>query len=159
MKCCISPGAFAAFPKNTQGLYVPCQYFNWFSSEVDEMLMKAADVISCPERDKCVVLLLDEMHIQQDIVFDKHTGEMIGFANLGDINQHLMDFKQSLENNTKQPPKLAKTMAVFMVRGLFSKLQFAFAQFPAADLAGDLLMTVFWEAVGRIEKCEMKVYY
>lgn len=132
-----------------------------FSKEVDEMLMKAADITACPEREKCVVLLLDEMHIRHDIVFDKHTGQMIGFANLGDINRHLIDFEQSIVNNTKQSPKFAKTMVVFMVRGLFSKLQFAFAQFPASDLSGDLLYDLFWEAVERIEKCGLKVrhYY
>ncbi len=130
-----------------------------FSSEVDEMLMKAADVSSCPGRDKCVLLLLDEMHIRHDIVFDKHTGQMIGFTNLGDINRHLMDFEQSIMNNTKPSPNLAKTMAVLMVRGLFSKLQFAYAQLPSADLSGDQLYDPFWEAVGRIEKCGLKVSY
>lgn len=128
-----------------------------FSSEVDDMLRKAADIDSCPERDKCVNLLLDEMHIRQDLVFDKHTGQMIGFTNLGDINRHLIDFEQSLNNNVAASPKLAKTMAVFMVRGLFSKLQFAYAQIPAADLSGDLLYDPFWEAVERIEKCGLKV--
>ena len=78
-----------------------------FSSEGDEMLMKAADISSCPERDKCVLLLLDEMHIQHDIVFDKHTGKMIGFANLGEINHHILDFEQSLVNNTTPSPKYA----------------------------------------------------
>ena len=57
-----------------------------FSTEVDRMLMQAAAVDICPEREKCTILLLDEMHICKDLVFDKHTGAMIGFANLGDIN-------------------------------------------------------------------------
>ncbi len=48
-------------------------------------------------------------------------------------------------------------MLLFMVRGLFSKLQFAYVQFPALDLSGDLLYEPFWEAVGRIEKCGLKV--
>ena len=46
--------------------------------------MKAAHITSCPERDMCVNLLLDEMHIRQDVVFDKHSGHIIGFANLGE---------------------------------------------------------------------------
>jgi len=48
-------------------------------------------------------------------------------------------------------------MMVFMVRGLFSKLQFAYAQFPCASVTGDLLYAPFWEAVGRIEACGLKV--
>lgn len=45
-----------------------------FSADVDNMLMKAAKVDSCPDREKCVVMLLDEMHLREDLVFDKHTG-------------------------------------------------------------------------------------
>ncbi len=63
------------------------------------MLVSAAKVASCPERDKCVLLLLDEMHIRQDLVFDKHTGDMIGFCNLGDVNEHLSQFEQSLSHS------------------------------------------------------------
>ena len=128
-----------------------------FSSEVDEMIMKAAKVESCPEREKCVILLLDEMHIREDLVFDKHTGAMIGYTNLGDINEHLLHFERSLSDSAPATPKLAKTMMVFMVQGLFSKLQFAYAQFPSADLSGDLLYEPFWEAVVRLENCGFKV--
>lgn len=128
-----------------------------FSSEVDDMLMKAAHITACPERDMCVNLLLDEMHIRQDVVFDKHSGHIIGFANLGEINNHLIDFEQSVVNSEIVSPKFAKTMMVFMVRGLFSKLQFPYAQFPSTDLSGDLLYDPFWEAVGRLEKCGFKV--
>ena len=48
-----------------------------FSADVDTMLMKAAKVDSCPDRNKCVIMLLDEMHLQEDLVLDKHTGAMI----------------------------------------------------------------------------------
>ena len=105
-----------------------------FSSEANEMIMKAAKVESCPEQKKCVILLLDEMHIREDLVFDKLTGAMIGYTNLGDINEHLLHFEQSLSDSAPATPKLAKTMMVFMVRGQFSKLQFAYAEFPCADL-------------------------
>ena len=54
------------------------------------MLVQAAKIKSCAEREKCVVLLLDEMHIREDLVYDKHTGELIGFTNLGDIANHLL---------------------------------------------------------------------
>ena len=133
-----------------------------FSSEVDEMLVSAANLTTCPEREKCVLLLLDEMHIRQDLVFDKHTGEMIGFSNLGDINEYLVDFEKSVSDDNppslENAPKLAKTMMVFMVRGLFSRLEFPYAQFPCADLSGELLYEPFWEAVCRLETCGFKVW-
>ena len=48
--------------------------FTGFSADVDKQLMEVANTSTCPERDMCVVLLMDEMHIKEDIVYDKHTG-------------------------------------------------------------------------------------
>lgn len=121
------------------------------------MLMHAVKVNSCPEREKCTILLLDEMHIRAGLVFDKHTGAMIGFANLGDISDHLTQFEKSLLSSDPTP-QLAKTMMVFMVRGLFTSLQFPYAQFPCAELSGEMLYDPFWEAVRRVETCGIKVY-
>ena len=122
-----------------------------FSSEVDEMVAQAGNVDKCEVYQRYVLLILDEMHIREDLVFDKHSGELIGFVNLGDINQHLVAFEQAVtgENQPHQP--LASTMMVFMVRGLFTKLQFAYAQFPCGTITGDLLFGPLWEAVYRLE--------
>ena len=49
-------------------------------------------------------------------------------------------------------------MIVFMVRGLFNCLQFAYAQFPCDELSGELLYNPFWEAVMRIENGGLKVH-
>ncbi len=38
---------------------------------------------------KTVGLTLDEMYIHEGIVFDKSTGKLIGFTDLGDITNHL----------------------------------------------------------------------
>ena len=54
-----------------------------FSKKVDDMLMEAAEVKTCPERNRCVLLLLDEMHVQEDLVYDKHEGELIGLTKPG----------------------------------------------------------------------------
>ena len=56
------------------------------------MLVKAA---MCPDCKNCVLLLQDEMHICEDIVFDRHLAAMIGFADLGKINEHLLHFERS----------------------------------------------------------------
>ena len=98
-----------------------------------------------------MVLLLDEMHIREDLVYDKRTGRMIGFTNLGDINNHLLAFERSVEENRTEGNVLAKTMMAFMVRGLFTPLRYAYAQFPCAKVTGDLLVKPFWKAVYHLE--------
>ena len=36
--------------------------------------MDMANINSCSERDKYVIIIMDEMHIRQDIVYDKQSG-------------------------------------------------------------------------------------
>lgn len=63
-----------------------------FSTDVDLLLIQAAKLDTCQAWQKLVVMLLDEMHIKEDLVYDKHSGKMVGFANLGDIDNHLLAF-------------------------------------------------------------------
>ena len=55
-----------------------------FSTEVDQMLIHAAEVGSCPQCEKYVILI-DEMHICEDLVYDKHTGEKGWFCHTGGL--------------------------------------------------------------------------
>lgn len=131
--------------------YVPASA--GFSNAVDIQLMEAANIASCPEYEKNVLLIMDEMHIKESLVFNKHTGALVGFTNLGEMNEHLQKFEQSLEandGNTQEP--LAKSVLVMMVRGLFSRLQFPYAQFPCEAVSGDQLYNPFWNAVMRLER-------
>ena len=77
----------------------------------------------------------------------------------GEINSHLLQFQASLESSdsSSSNEQLAKTMLVFMVRGLFSSLEFPYVQFPCTTISGDLLFDPLWQAVERIERCGLKV--
>ena len=106
-----------------------------FSVEVDRQLIQAANLMTCQEWQKLVILLLDEMYIREDLVYDKHTGKMVGFCNLGDVNNHLLSFERSLEEDDSDVlPVLAKTMMVFMVRGLFTPLRLLYYAYSMTKL-------------------------
>lgn len=126
-----------------------------FSEEVDLQLLDAARLKSSPSH-LLVGILIDEMYIKEDLVYNKHDGRLVGFANLGDINNHLTRFEQQLESNNSTPA-LAKTIVAFMVKGLFSSLRFCYAQFPCCTLVGEQLFTLFWETVFRLERLGLKV--
>lgn len=49
------------------------------------------------------------------------------------------------------------SMLVLFVRGFFSKLHFAYAQFPCTSVSGDKMYDPFWEAVSHLEMCGFKV--
>ena len=71
-----------------------------FSAGVDTQLYNAAKLDSCNERDRYVMLLLDEMHVKQELVYDKHSGELVGFVNLGNLNMRLLAWEQSVSTDT-----------------------------------------------------------
>ena len=48
-------------------------------------------------------------------------------------------------------------MLVFMVRGLFTKLKFPYAQFPCVALAGEQMFLPFWQAIDRLERIGFKL--
>ena len=77
-----------------------------FSSDVDAMLMDAVKVGSCAERERCVILMMDEMHIKEDLVFDHYTGRFIGCTNLGNVTDKLSEFERFVEERHGRPPPL-----------------------------------------------------
>ena len=76
-------------------------------------------------------------YIREELIYSKHKGCLAGFANLGNINEHLLKYEKALNDCTNES-SLAKTMTVFMVRGLFTSLQFPCVLFPCASVSGDL---------------------
>ena len=129
-----------------------------FSSEVDNQLLQAAKLLSSPKYHAIFAILIDEMTIKEDLVYDKHSGRLVGFVNLGEINNHLLQFEQSL-NDEEAEPVLAKSMIAFMVKGLFTNLRFPYAQFPCTGITGKQIFSPFWQAVFHLERIGFKVHF
>ena len=131
-----------------------------FSADLDLQLCQTAK-LHLDNNSKYVLLLIDEMHVKEDLVFNKNTGEMTGFTNLGTINDQLLKIEAEMENESSDDDisysSIANSIATFMVRGLLSNLQFPYVYFPCRNITGDLLFDPLWEAVGRLEQYEFKV--
>ena len=78
---------------------------------------------------------------------------MVGFNDLGEVNNHLHKFEKAASGESDGVLEVAHSMLVFMVRGLFSK----YVQFPCTSLSVDHRFEPFWEAVGRLERCGFRV--
>ena len=126
-----------------------------FSNDIDEMIVKEAKLAKCKEWEKHVVLIFDEMHIKEDLIFDKYTGKLKGFINLGTINDHLLQLESKKIEYCL--PDLANSVLTFMVRGIFITLHFPYAQFPCKNLTGDQIHPLVWEAIQHLELCGFKV--
>lgn len=88
-----------------------------FSLSVDRQLMSAVNHATCQAWEKLIILLLDEMYIREDLVYVKSTGKLIGFTVMGDINDHLLAFEKSFDDEQSGEEEVAKTMMAFMVWG------------------------------------------
>ena len=91
-----------------------------------------------------VCLLIDEMKIKSNLVFDKHSGELIGYLDLGDPEKNVATIEE--ENNT-----LATHALVFYLRGIATNLKYSFAYFATTGVTSGQLMPLFWEAVAVLE--------
>ena len=63
-----------------------------------------------------------QYRIESSIAGITHLQKLVGFANLGDISQHLLAFEHP--NSIPHDQTLAQTMMTFIVRGLFPSYSF-----------------------------------
>lgn len=126
-----------------------------FQAETDKMLIEEAKLKGLPEWKKFVVMLFDEMKLSESLVYDKHSAQVIGFVQLGDVNDQLTQFEHSVDVHLP----VATHMLGLMVRGVFSSLHFPYyAHFATPDnLTGENLFSIMWEAIERLEHLEFKV--
>ena len=136
-------------------------YSHWIDSspdlhaDVDKQLMEEARVRTCPDFLKYVCLMLDEVGIKEDLVYDKHTSQIIGFINLGDINNQLFRFQCSHtasdpDDSPPSPPPVANTCLCSCCVG-FS------ADSNSHTTSGGEIFPLVWECIKRLEACGLKV--
>lgn len=90
-----------------------------------------------------VALLFDEMKVSANLVFDKVSGELVGFTNLGDteLNYAVLE----------KVDDVATHALAFLVRGLCTELKFCLAHFATTGVTAAQLMPLFWDAVCILE--------
>ena len=66
-----------------------------FSTDVDQNLHGIAFLSN--ELNRYVVLLMDEVHIKNDLVYDKNEGRLIGFVDLGSTNNRLLELENAFK--------------------------------------------------------------
>jgi hypothetical protein len=86
--------------------------------------------------------MFDEMKIKCNLVFEKHSGRLIGFVDLGDPDINYSTFD-------KIEP--ATHVLAFYVRGITTKLQFMLGYFFTRDVVSYQLMPLFWRGVAILQ--------
>nr|XP_034339030.1 uncharacterized protein LOC117693074 [Crassostrea gigas] len=121
-----------------------------FQPDVAKMLKEECtkkDMYSAEHR-SFVGVLFDEVKIKEDLVYDKHSGEIVGYVNLGEISNQLYELERVIQKKT---PAVAKCILVIMVRGVTSDLKFPFAAFATVGITADFLYPIIWKAISILE--------
>ena len=123
-----------------------------FQCEVDEQLFHEMKVDTLAEWQKFVGIIFDEIKIKEGIVYNKHTSEIVGFINLGEVTNQLLEFERLCEDDDVRSatPCVAKYVNCFMIRGVFVPMTFPYAQFATTGASADELFPLVWEAVKRL---------
>ena len=103
-----------------------------------------------------VGILYDEIYIQEDLVYDRHSSRLIGFVNLGAVDKQVSELETAALNSS---PVIATRILTLMVRGIFDSLHFPLANFPTVGLKGVSLYDILWEAVEHLERCDFIVLF
>ena len=129
-----------------------------FQLEVNVQLSKESKVGELPEEKKYCGLVIDEMKVKENLVYDKFTGAVIGFVSLGSINDELLQLERQCRDEVTQAP-IATHLLAILVRGIFFRLQFPYAHFSTRGITADLLFPMVWEAIRQIETIGLKVIF
>ena len=123
------------------------------SPAIDDQLRDLAQKTS-PTLAKYVVVLIDEMYVKEGLVFDKTTGAITGYVDLDEFNNHFRNFENAIvQGNSKKTHRpFAKTLLMFMVRGVVTNFVFPYALYPAASLKGCDLFPLLWKVIERLTR-------
>eukprot|EP00795_Rhopilema_esculentum_P008149 gene8149-14073_t len=92
---------------------------------------------------KYVVLMLDELSVQDDLVYNNSTNKLVGFVNLGDEVNEV--FKKDASST------IATRALVFMVCGIATRLKFSLGYFATTTANSGMLFPLTWRAIGLCE--------
>ena len=89
------------------------------------------------EIQRYVALVMDEMKIQSNLAFDKYSGNLTGFVNLGDPDTNYA----TLGNEDV----MATHALSFLVRGMCTDIKHVIAYYFTENVTSYQLMSVFWK--------------
>ena len=116
------------------------------------------------------------MKIREDIVFNKTTGEIVGFVDYGEENfdERFQELRTRCNKDSQINDRIVAThMLLLMVRGIFFKMDVPIAQFPTTGfilsihcvvpiilhigVSADDLVYIIWKAIRLLSLAELNV--
>ena len=120
-----------------------------FHSDLNDALSAEARVDELTRVQKYVALSFDEMKVKEDLVYDKNSCKVIGFVNLGRVND---DLRRISSDMFYLPPteSIATHILVFMIRGIVTSLRFPYAHFLTKEITANISSALCGKRSGRL---------
>ena len=129
-----------------------------FNPDIIEQLIQDSKLCGLDEFKKNVSLIYDEIKIKSGLVFKRSSGKLVGFTEMGEINEEIREFKSHCDAETASTERaFASYVNVFMVRGICSNLCYTFGYHASIGFTASQLIPLVWEANGVLESIGFKV--
>ena len=161
-----SPGTYQHI-RSTPFMQLPCvktlnSYINFtdpgcgFNPDIFARLVEELGLLNIKENERYINLCFDEMKIKSGLVYSNATGQIVGFTDLGEINNEVDYFQRCMKEEEKDR-ELATHIVVFMARGICSRLHYSIGHFATAGFDSQQLFPCAWEAVKLLEAIGLRV--
>lgn len=127
-----------------------------FNPDVINRFYADCDVANMKDFERNCSILFDEMKIKSGLVFSKNSGGLIGFTELGDINEEIQQLERQVKERQQGKPLATHVLAI-MARGLFKHFNFPLGYFATTTVDSHQLFSIIWEAVTILESIGMNV--
>ena len=101
------------------------------------------------DNEKFFVMLMDEMKIQENLVWDKHTGDPIGYVDFGDPELNYATLQKSTD--------IATHVLVFLLHSVVNPCKFSLANFATTGATSSQMFPLLWKAISICELHSLKV--
>ena len=101
------------------------------------------------------VLMADEVHISQNLVFQKSTGCLIGYTSLDTIDREVRYLEQWIDNESPSQDVeqvIATKVLMYMIKGVSSGIKEVVASFAVRILTANQLKDWTWRVIGALER-------
>jgi len=122
-----------------------------FNIDILQQLITDAKLETASEFERNITICFDEMQIKSDLVYRKSTGQLIGFTELGEVNDEIRQFEENL-NSENLRTDFATHVLVYMARGIFSRLCYPFAYYASCGFSSSQLFSCTLNAVSALER-------
>ena len=106
-----------------------------------------------PAHRQFVGIVVVELYIKSDLVYDRYSSRVIGFVNLSTVDQQIAALEQSTF------PTVATRVRTVMVTGILFRLNFPLANFSTAGITSISLFDILWTAVQHLKRCDFTVVF